>query len=143
MNRPVIGAVVSLVLFFAGCKKDSPSNNIVQPNGASHTVEVATSQNVFSLNLTAVSYTSTLSYPLTFTTDSLAITLNITGQADGSGSLKVTDASNATVYADSLSNNQAFASTQAGRGIPQNVQLVFSNFTGVLSFALAKNNGGK
>ena len=144
MTRSLTGAMVCFALLFAGCRKDPSSTIPIQPGtAANNTPVVANTQNAFSFDLTASSYTSTLAYPLSFTTDSLACSLNVASNTAGTGSLKVTDANNAMVYGDSVLSNQVIASTQAGKGMPKSIQLVFSNYTGVLTFALAKNTSAR
>jgi hypothetical protein len=145
MNKIVVSALLLLTCIIAGCKKDSAGNPVSSntPIIGMNTPVVANTQNAFSLNLTAESYSSTATYTLSFSTDSLACSLTVTGQTTGNASLRITDSNNSVVYVDSLLNNQVTAFTQAGKGIPKSLQLIYSNYTGVLTFALAKNNTSK
>lgn len=145
MNKLIVPTLLLLTCIFAGCKKDSTGNPVSGNTSiiGMNTPVVANTQNAFSLTLTAESYSSTATYNLSFSTDSMACSLTVTGQTTGNASLRITDSNNSVVYVDSLLNNQVAAFTQAGKGIPKSLQLIYSNYTGVLTFALAKNNTAK
>ncbi len=145
MNKIIASTLLFLTCISAGCKKDSSGNPVSgnAPIIGMNTPVVANTQNAFSINLTAASYSSTAAYTLSFSTDSLACSLTVTGQTAGNASLRITDSNNSVVYVDTLLDNQVTAFTQAGKGIPKSLQLIYSNYTGVLTFALAKNNTAK
>ena len=133
-----------LVLILVGCKKDLSVN----PTGTTTPVDqiiantpmIANTHNAFVLELVATAYTSNTVYPLSFSTDSLSCSMTITGQTTGNGSLRIIDSNSSTVYSDSTLSNKIVALTQAGKGIPKNITLVFNNYTGIINFALSRSN---
>lgn len=141
MKKTTVAAFILLTYMFAGCKEDSTSNS---ENSANANMPViANTKNAFALNVTAQSYSATIEYDLSFSMDSLACSLTVIGQTTGNGILRVVDSTNSTVYADSLLQNKVAASTQTGKGIPRKIKMVFNNYTGILSFAMARNNSGR
>jgi hypothetical protein len=148
MKQYIIYALIIFLITLTGCKKDSPltpgSSDIpgaVNTSLLTNIPVIANVQNAFAFQLKASSYSATATYPLSFTSDSLASSLTIVSQTSGNGSLKIIDASNAIVYADSSMNNKVAVGTQAGRGIPQSITLVFTNYSGTVVFSLARING--
>jgi serine protease inhibitor len=133
MKKSNIAVLIILLCAFTGCKKDTSVN----PSSANMPV-IANTQNAFAFNLVASSYTSSSAYSLSFSTDSLACALTITGQTSGNGSLRIVDANSSTVYQDSTLSNKVVAITQTGKGIPTNITMVFNNYSGTVSFALSK-----
>jgi hypothetical protein len=134
MKKSRIIISIVLVLVLAGCKKDGT----VDPSAANIPI-IANTQNAFALDLVATSYTSNAVYPLSFSTDTLACSLTITGQTTGTGSLRIIDSNNSTVYSDTTLSNKIVALTQMGKGIPKNITLVFNNYTGIINFALSRS----
>jgi len=144
MNKIVMSSIVVLASILAGCNKDAtidPTNNNLQI--ITNTPVIASTLNVFSLTLTAKSYTASSQYDLSFTTDTLACALTVTGQTSGNGILRIIDSNNLVVYADSTLSNKVIASTQTGKGIPKNIKLIFIDYTGTINFALSRNASGK
>jgi hypothetical protein len=137
MKKVAVIVATMLVCLVAGCKKDSTTS---PEAGANANIPViANTMNAFALNLTAQSYSATIEYDLSFSTDSLACSLTVVGQTQGNGILRVADSSYSTVYADSSLQNKVAASTQTGKGIPRKIKAVFNNYTGVISFAMARS----
>ena len=144
MNKIVMSSIVVLASILAGCNKDAtidPTNNNLQI--ITNTPVIASTLNVFSLTLTAKSYTASSQYDLSFTTDTLACALTVTGQTSGNGILRIIDSNSSVVYADSTLSNKVIASTQTGKGIPKNIKLIFIDYTGTINFALSRNASGK
>jgi len=144
MNKILMSSIVFLASMIAGCNKDAaidPAINNLQV--ITNTPVIASTQNVFSLTLTAKSYTASSQYDLSFSTDTLACALTVTGQTAGNGILRVIDSNNSVVYADSALSNKVIASTQTGKGIPKNIKLIFIDYTGTINFALSRNASGK
>jgi hypothetical protein len=144
MNKILMSSIIFLAGMIMGCNKDAtidPANNNLQV--ITNTPVIASTQNVFSLTLTAKSYTASSQYDLSFSTDTLACALTVTGQTAGNGILRVIDSNNSVVYADSALSNKVIASTQTGKGIPKNIKLIFIDYTGTINFALSRNGSGK
>ena len=133
-----------LVLILVGCKKDLPVNptstNLPVDQIIANTPIIANTQNAFAFHLVATAYTSSTDYPLSFSTDSLSCAMTITGQTTGTGFLRIIDSNSSTVYSDSTLSSKIVALTQAGKGIPTNITLVFNNYTGIINFALSHSN---
>ena len=121
MNKIIVSMLLFLTCIFAACKKDSAGNPVSENTQiiGMNTPVVANTQNAFSINLAAESYSSTATYALSFSTDSTACSLTVTGQTTGNASLKITDSNNSAVYVDTLLNNQVIAFTQTGKGYPK------------------------
>ncbi len=139
MKRLVVMTSIIGVVMLVGC-----SNNKSNPvNSPTTNIPVITSvNNAFTFNLTAVSYTGAQQYTMSFTTDTIACALTVTGQTAGSGSLIVADSNYATVYADSVLSNQVVAFTQSGKGIPKRISMAFNGYTGTVVFTLARGSSG-
>ena len=133
MTRSILTSVVVLAIALIGCRK----NDTVSPS-TENTPVVANTANAFSFTLAATSYTATNQYTMSFSTDTIACSLTITGKTTGSGSLTVADSNYSIVYADSSLNNQVTAFTQSGKGIPKRISIVFNDYTGTITFALAR-----
>ena len=143
MKTSNIYIMILLTGILAGCNKDS----LLGPGGTqipidqiiANTPVVANTQNAFALDLVAVAYTSSITYPLSYSTDTLACSMTITGHTSGGGFIKIVDSNNTTVIADSTLGNKIAAFTQSGRGIPKTISLVFINYTGNINFALSRS----
>ena len=144
MKKSNIYILILLAGILAGCNKDSvlnpTSNHMPIDIVIANIPVIANTQNAFTFDMVATMYTSSITYPLSFSTDTLACSMTITGQTSGGGYLKIVDSNNATVFADSAMGNKIAAFTQSGRGIPKNISLVFTNYTGNINFALSRSN---
>ena len=138
MNKTTLWVLVLLMAGSLGCRKE---NTATSPEA--NTIVIANTLNAFSFQLSANSYTATLDYTTSFSTDSLACSVTVTGYASGSGSISIADSNYSSVYADSILTNQVVAFTQAGKGVPRRIHLVFSQYTGTIVFALARNGSGR
>ncbi len=144
MNKILMSSVILLAGMMAGCNNNvavDPANNNLQV--VTNTPVIASTLNVFSITLTAKSYTASSQYDVSFTTDTLACALTVTGQTSGNGILRIIDSNNFVVFADSALGNKVLASTQTGKGIPKNAKLIFIDYTGTINFALSRNASGK
>ncbi len=135
MNKSILWKLALLIVILVSCKKEASINS-----PAANTPVVANTQNAFSFNVAANSYTATCEYTLSFSTDSLACSLTVAGQTTGSGSLRIADSNYSTVYADSMLRNQVVAFTQTGKGVPKHIEMLFNGYTGTISFALSRDN---
>ena len=135
MNKSILWGLASLTAVFTSCQKENTVNSPV-----TNIAVVANTQNAFSFTLPASSYSATLDYSLSFTTDTLACSLTVTGQTTGSGSLRIADSNYSTVYADSMLTNQVVAFTQTGKGVPKRINMVFAGYTGTVTLALSRSH---
>ncbi len=135
MKQTMVMTAVVVVALVAGCKKDNSVNS------PTVNIPVVTNvQNAFTFNLSANSYTATSQYTMSFSTDTIACSLTVTGQTAGSGSLTIADSGYATVYANPTLSNQVVVFTQSGKGIPKRISMAFNDYTGTISLALARGN---
>ena len=136
MNKLVLIAALAAFSALVGCdKKNNPTNPPVA------NIPVVTNvPDAFTFNLSATSYTGTQQYTLSFSTDTVACSLTVTGQTAGSGSLIVADSNYSTVYADSVLSNQVVVFTQSGKGVPKRIVLAFNGYSGTISFTLARGS---
>ena len=106
---------------------------------ASNAPVVVNVTNAFTYVMMANGYTASVSYDLTFTTDSLAYTLVVANWGAGNATFAVGDASANTIVRDSVFTSKVRTVVQSGKGIPRRFMLGFQNFTGRISLALAAN----
>ena len=143
MKTSHIYILILLAGITAGCNKDSVlgpgSNQIPIDQIIANTPVIANTQNAFAFELVAAAYSSSITYPLSFSTDTLACSLTITGHTSGGGFIKIVDSNNTTVISDSTLGNKIAAFTQSGRGIPKTISMVFINYTGNINFALSRS----
>ncbi len=130
----LIVSIVAVALT-GGCKKNNSVNAPIV-----NTPVVTNVPNAFTFNLNATAYTGTPRYTLSFSTDTLACSLTVTGKTTGSGSLIVVDSNYSTVYADSALSNQVVVFTQSGKGVPKRISMMFKSYAGTISFALSRSS---
>jgi hypothetical protein len=129
---PLLLAIMVLV----GCKENSTVS--IQSSASQNIPVVVSTTNAFTFAIDANAYTASNVYDLTFSTDSLACTLAVGGYVSGNASLYIRDSTTFNVFNDSITTNQASATTQAGKGTPRQFTLSCNNFTGKISFALSR-----
>jgi hypothetical protein len=137
MKKIITTTLLTITICLWGCKEDGTSINI-NPTSANIPV-IACTTNAFTYTLVANSFTSTTTYNVVFSTDSLVCSTTVTNQTSGNASLKISDSTGAIVYSDSSLTNKVLAFTLAQKGIPKNIQMTFTNYTGTLVFALSRN----
>lgn len=136
MKKIFITLLLLPTILFISCTEE---NEIVTPY--SNTPVVAFTQNAFAYTLVANNYTSNTSYDISFDSDSLAYSLIVSGYKSGDGVLTVLmEPQSSYVYSEQLKSNKVISFTQNGVGMPRKIQIEFNNFTGTLSFSLAKSN---
>jgi hypothetical protein len=125
------------LLFTFGCAKD---NDIITPY--SNIPVVAYTQNAFAYTLVAHNYSATADYDIDFNSDSLAYSLVISNYKSGDGQVAVfMQPQSSYVYAEQLNSNKVISFTQNGISVPRKIHFEFDNFSGSISFSLAKSNG--
>ena len=137
MKKIFYSLIILPIIFIVSCTE---KNDIVTPY--SNTPVVAYTQNAFAYTLAANNYTSTFSYDVSFNSDSLAYSLVVSGYKSGDGVLTVfMEPQSSYAYSEQLKSNKVISFTQNGVGTPRKVQLEFNNFSGSISFSLARSNG--
>ncbi len=134
MKKIIIVTLLAITICLFDCKQDTSTNS-----ASANIPVIASTTNAFTFTLVSNSYTSSLAYDLSFSTDSLAYAITITNQTSGNASLIIFDSNSSIVYSDSLLSNKVLAFTQTNKGIPKNIKLAFNNYTGTLVFALSRS----
>ena len=104
-----------------------------------NTPVIKSTTNAFSYVLAAHSFSGNMEYELAFTSDSLAYSVVVSNYKTGSGSLRVIDGNNITVYSEPLQSNKVLAFTQTNKGIPKKIKFLFNEFSGTFNLGLAKS----
>jgi hypothetical protein len=136
MSRPiyvlVLGAILAVLL--STCKK---SDSITAPiDTPSATTTVSNISNAFDLTLTATSYTDTLTYPLSFQTDSLSRTLVVSGFGKGSVIIQILGQSSQLVCQDSVALDGVRTTYLKCVSTPGQLRVIARDFSGSLAFIL-------
>jgi len=123
-----------------GCKEDTSTNSTTTSTPPPTNVPlISISADNFVLFLFANSYSSNLTYDLSFSSDTLSYFITNTDQISGNASLKILDSTSSIVYSDSLLSNKGYGTTQATKGIPKQIKLAFNNYTGNVFLRLSHN----
>jgi hypothetical protein len=127
-NKGLLLLVISMSL--VSCSK----NEVVQ-TGSYNNPSFSSGQNGSSYFVSAQHFTLEQTIPLTFTCDSLAYSLAVSGYSYGSASVEISSDS-LTYRSSDLMFNTNHAMTFSLGCAPKLAKLKFSRFTGTLSFAL-------
>lgn len=114
-------------------------NEVVQP-GSFNNPSFSSGPNGFSYFVSAQNFTLEQSIPLSFTCDSLAFSLAVTGYSSGLSSVEII-ADSISYRTLDLTFNTNQAMTFSFGCIPKIAKLRFSRFSGTLSFALGGISG--
>ena len=137
MKKIFLTLLLLPAILFISCTEE---NEIITPY--SNTPVVAHTQNAFAYTLVAHNYSATADYNINFNSDSLAYSLVISNFKSGDGEVAVfMQAPSSYVYAEELNSNKVISFTQNDVGVPRKVHFEFDNFSGTISFSLAKANG--
>lgn len=137
MKKKYLTLLLTLLIFIVSCTDE---NEIVTPY--SNTPVVAYTQNAFAYTLVAHNYSATADYDIDFNSDSLAYSLVISNYKSGDGQVAVfMQPQSSYVYAEQLNSNKVISFTQNGISVPRKIHFEFDNFSGSISFSLAKSNG--
>jgi hypothetical protein len=140
-----ITASIYIMVLFAtncllGCKEDTSTNSTSTSTPPPTNVPlISIYANNFNFLLDANSYSSNLTYDLSFLSDTLSFNLTVTNQSSGNASLIILDPINSIVYSDSLLINKGYGFTRANKGIPKQIKLAFNNYTGTVFLWLSHN----
>lgn len=128
------GVWIGMAVLSLSCTK----NEVVQL-GSFNNPSFSSAPNGFSYFVSAQNFTLEQSIPLSFTCDSLAFSLAVTGYASGLASVEIQSDSQSYRTSD-LTFNTNQAMTFSFGCIPKITKLRFSRFSGTLSFALGGIN---
>lgn len=137
MKKIFLFLLILPAAFFISCTEE---NDVITPY--SNTPVVAHTENAFAYTLVAHNYSATADYNIDFNLDSLAYSLVISNFKSGDGEVAVEmQPQSSYVYAEELNSNKVISFTQNDVGVPRKVHFEFDNFSGTISFSLAKGNG--
>lgn len=137
LNAPVcLLLAIAAAVVAGGCKESTPTNIVDSRN----TPVLAVTANSLSYVIDADRYSASSSSELSFTSDTVAISLASGGYVGGYAVLTVSAAGGVVIFSDSITSNKAIAITQSARGIPVRLTSAFSNFTGKVSFVVSRTS---
>ncbi len=125
-----------LTLFVAASCNDTATGPTDLASNAPVIVSVT---NAFSYVMMANNFTSSTSYDLSYTTDSLVYSMVVANFGSGTATFVVTDQGGNAVLRDSITTSKVNAIVQSGKGIPRRCTLAFQNFSGKMTLSLAAN----
>ena len=126
--------LASAVLALSSCKDQI---SLIAPEETPPpTIAVSNLPEAFEFTLTGKNLTDTLSYVLSFSSDSLLWSLAVSAVTSGSLQIQILDTLDVAVFQDSSSNNIAQTKSFKIKSHPRTVRLIFSHFTGATAFAL-------
>jgi hypothetical protein len=128
--------ILLAIVVFIGCKENSTVS--IQSSAHQNIPVVVSTTDVFTYAIDANAYADSTADDLTFSSDSLACTLTVSGYLSGDASLYIRDSTDSIVFYNSITTNETIVITQAGKGIPKRFTLSCNTFTGKISFVLSR-----
>ncbi len=132
---------ISVIVFFVllvGCDDNSVDFNSPIITAFDNTPVVANTLNAYTFTVSANDFALTRVDSLSFDTDSLVVTLTLASHSSGGGDISVVTANSTTIFSESLNANKVLVKTDVIGNIPKAVSVQMSDFTGSVSFVLAK-----
>lgn len=124
---------IGLMLCLSACTDQSTSSTVL---GILHSPVTTNVTNSFTFSIDANQYSDNSNNDLSFLSDSLVVTLTSTGYISGQAIIFVTDASNATIFTDTVRSNKTVAIAHLKTTKPRHCSLYIANLTAKLAFAL-------
>jgi len=125
--------ILGMILCLGSCTNTSTSPTVSDILHAPVTTNVP---NSFTFSIDANQYTDNSNNDLSFLSDSLVVTLSSTGYISGQAIIFVSDASNATIFTDTVRSNKTVAIAHLKTTKPRHCSLNISNLTAKLAFAV-------
>jgi hypothetical protein len=130
------GLAITLSLMLVACKKESSTSTpSVTPDV--NTPVTASALNAFTYTIHASQFSQGVTQPLTFTSDSLVITLTASNYGGGQALIQVLDSLGVTLFADTVSSNKIVALTHLKATIPTSCTITLTNLSAWLTFVMA------
>lgn len=101
-----------------------------------HSPVTTNTTNNFTFTIDARGYSDNSNNDLSFVSDSLVITLSSTSYSFGQAIISVSDASNASIFSDTVRSNKTIAIAHLKTTRPRLCRLQISNLTAKLAFAV-------
>jgi hypothetical protein len=125
--------IVGVILCLSSCTNDSTSPTV---NDILHAPVTTNTTNSFTFSIDASRYSDNSNNDLSFLSDSLVVTLSSTGYFFGQAIILVSDASNATIFTDTVRSNKTVAIAHLKTTKPRHCSLSITNLTAKLAFAV-------
>ena len=126
--------IIVMILCLTSCKDNSVST-IVQNNVNSPVTTNVTNSFTYSVN--ANQYSDNSNNNLSFLSDSLVVTLTASSYSSGQAIILVSDASNATIFTDTVRSNKTNVIAHLKTTKPSHCILNITNLTAKLVFVVA------
>jgi len=144
-NKPFIfslsAGLISLLFAVAlfGCKDDGTSSSYSEAN----VPIIQNSSDNFTLSLEANNCTSIYFFGLTFSTDTIRCSLEVTNYASGNAIIIVGNTLAGEVHRDTIVTNGKVITNISDNGIPTNCTVICNTFTGKINYACFQNRPGR
>ena len=125
---------ITLPLLLGACKDKSSTSPPAYSDV--NTPVTASTLNTFTYTIHASQFSQSISQSLTFTSDSLVITLTTSDYTGGQAQIQVLDSLNATIFADTVSSNKVVALTHLKATMPKSCLVNLTNLSARLTFVL-------
>lgn len=127
---------VSLSLLPTACKEESSTTG---PSTLAdlNTPVTASALNAFTYTVHASQFSQSFTQPLTFTSDSLVVTLTSSDYSGGQATVQVADSLGATVFTDTVTSNKVVALAHMKATVPTSCSITLSNLSARMTFVIA------
>ena len=128
-------ALFAIGIFLSGCSTNT--NPASTTTAATNIPVIASATNAFTFVLEANDYTQSQNLGLTFTADSIALSVVSGNYKSGSISFSVTDSTNATIVQDSITTSGVIAMTLPVKRNPKHCLIDCSHYAGSVTFSMS------
>ena len=135
----IILLIIGIILIFITNCDDNPNditNTIITPYD--NTPVIVNTINAFTFTLNAFHFSIERIDSLSFDADSLVVTLNLANYSSGGGNVTIFNADTLEIFNESLDENKVVIITDIIGNIPKYISFQLSNFSGCISFVLAR-----
>jgi hypothetical protein len=139
-------SIVILSILFIGCKDDE--NNFIGSYIDILSTEydnipvIVNTQDSFTFTVSAKNLNYNLDDNLSFTSDSLVVTITSSQSSSTNSSFSIWDYSEAQIFSESLNTNKVVVKDNFGGKIPHRVKIDLGNYSGKLTIVIANKNAG-
>jgi hypothetical protein len=125
--------VIGIILCITSCKNNPTSTTVHDSLNSPITTNVT---NSFTYTVNADQYSDNSNNDLSFLSDSLVVTLTSSSYSSGQAIILVSDASNATIFSDTVRSNKTNVIAHLKTTKPRHCILNITNLTAKLSFVV-------
>jgi hypothetical protein len=124
---------IGMILCLGSCTNDSTSPTV---SDILHSPVTTNVTNSFTFSIDANHYSDNSYNDLGFLSDSLVVTLSSTSYSSGQAIISMSDASNATIFSDTVRSNKTIAIAHLKTTKPRHCSINITNLTAKLAFAV-------